>query len=523
MKLVSRTFLKWLSGQTRLMQYFIIALLLHLGVLFGLTLIKVATATVKIIADFRDVSLPPMQQDDVDPYAVYRDFEYSGPTLGGGGGAGGKGPGGVPTAGGGTPEKYNAAIMSSPSQSATPSVGEVIGVFSEAATAVGRPVGGASGLGMPAMGLGDAKIGTGGIKGPGGPLGMRMGPQRSIAMKNHGASAATEKAVMAALRWLKQNQEPDGSWKTSKSDYGGSGLALLAFLGHGETPDSEEFGATVQKGLTFLVNGIQSDGVVKGGSMYAQGIVTLALSEAYGMTQSPMIREPLERAVGAIRRSQRVPKSDPKHVGGWRYTMNAKDADLSVSGWLIMALKSAGSVGIDVPKENYDLAIQYVLNAQGGSGFTYSGGGNPSMAMTGVGVLCLQFLGKGSDSRVKKALEMLRDEKYAMDWEASHGWNMYAWYYVTQAMFQAGENHWKYWNKLMQETLIKNQAADGHWPVPPKSQSENKELAKFPVYSTALGALMLEVYYRYLPIYQLIEGHPALQTPGATTTTTSAK
>jgi len=83
-------------------------------------------------------------------------------------------------------------------------------------------------------------------------------------------------------------------------------------------PDSEEFGPTITKALSFLVTVVGQDGIVKSKNMYAQGAVTLALSEAFGMTQSPQVREPLDRAISAILLSQKAKKSSEMHIGGWR-------------------------------------------------------------------------------------------------------------------------------------------------------------------------------------------------------------
>jgi hypothetical protein len=120
----------------------------------------------------------------------------------------------------------------------------------------------------------------------------------------------------------------------------------------------------------------------------------------------------------------------------------------------------------------------------------------------------MQFLGQGKDGRVKSALDYLSKQK--VEWNKTKGgWVLYSWYYITQAMFQGGGGYWAYWNQQIRDTLVKNQLEDGRWPAPPQSEKESTELVTSPVYMTSLGALMLEVYYRYLPIYQLVEGQQA--------------
>ncbi len=513
-------------AQTRLMRYFIIALLLHVALLAILGSIKIVAILPKVVASFEGTPLPPPPADKEpdDPNAVYRDFEYKGATVGGGGGTPGKGAGGVPTAGG-TPETYEAHILTPSAQANPDNVGDVIGIMSDAATVIARPVGGSSGVSLaPLSGMGEAKIGTAGVKGPGGGiLGARIGPQRAISLNEFQGSAATEKAVVAALRWLKVHQEKDGSWKCGKSATAGAALATLAFLGHGETPDSAEFGETVGKGLQYLAQQVDSNGQISDFPQddvaygYSQGAVVLALSEGYAMTQSPVLRQPLDRALQAILRGQAAVKARSQDVGGWRYHPLSNDSDVSVTGWMIMALKSARAADIEIPQAVFDKAAQYLWNMYDtrNPGFGYQ---KPERypSMTAVGILCQQFLGNGKDYRIQGALDYLREQK--VDWAKTEGdFVLYGWYYMTQAMFQAGGSYWQYWNGEIRDTMVRNQQSDGRWMPPPHSDIEGRDFADTPTYSTALGALILEVYYRYPPIYQLVEqsgeGGAATTTP----------
>jgi len=496
-KVISSRFLAWLMSLTTLMRYFVIALLLHVAFVVVLGSIKIVAVVPVIVAKFQGTPLPPPVDETLpdDPFAAYRDFDYDGPTLGGGGGLGGKGPGGVPTASG-----TRAGILATGAPTESPEVAEVIGVFSDSATAITRPAANPGGVGLSAMsGLGEVGAGTGGVRGPGGPwLGAgRIGPQRSVNLNKFGGSQRTERAVLAALRWLKENQQPDGSWPgTAKPAM--AGLALLCFFGHGETSDSAEFGATIDKGLRYLVTTVKSDGTV--GGMYEQGIVGIALAEAYTLTTSPLLREPLQRAIDAILKAQSVPKANPADKGGWRYTHTSNDADLSVSGWQVMALKSAKVAGIEVPDESMSNAVEYVWNCYGGPGFAYTGKGT-AYAMTAVGTLCQFFLGNGHDKRIEKALDYLGETK--VDWEkagqpGSIGFTLYGWYYSALSIFQGQGSQWVSWNRQFQKELVDNQKDDGHWESP-----SERERDLGPVYSTALCTLMLEVYYRYLPMYQV--------------------
>ncbi|HXI84464.1 MAG TPA: hypothetical protein VNL17_10290 [Verrucomicrobiae bacterium] len=513
MKAITSKFPAWLTAQTRLMRFFIIALLLHAALLAVLGSIRIVAILPNVVASFEAASLPPPVSDKEpdNPNAAYRDFEYKGATVGGGGGTPGKGAGGVPAAGS-TPETYKAHILTPSAEANQDNAAEVIGVMSEAATAIVRPVGNPSDMGLASpVGMGETKIGTAGVMGPGGGnFGARMGPQRAMNLNKFQGSAETERAVVSALRWLKANQERAGSWKCGQSAPAGTALATLAFLGHGETPDSTEFGQAVSKGLLYLAQHIDTNGLVSGvnqdyvGYGYSQGPVVLALSEGYAMTQSPILRKPLDRALQAVFRGQAAPKTRPQDVGGWRNQSQPNDSDVSVTGWMVLALKSAQAAGVEIPQAVFDKAAQYLWNMYDtkNPGFGYQ---KPERypSMTAVGVLCQQFLGNENDLRIKASLDYLREQK--VDWEKTEGdFILYGWYYMTQAMFQGGGPYWEYWNNEIRDTMVKNQQRDGRWLPPPHSNIETRELANTPAYSTALGALILEVYYRYQPIDQLV-------------------
>jgi TolA-binding protein len=432
-------------------------------------------------------------------FAQTQDAFQNSPAFVGGVGTLGQGTGGVPPPGS-IPKDYHAHIL-------TPSA-DVIGIVNKEITLSVSSLSDATLATVIEMG--ETKAGTASVQGFGGIFDARSGSQRIASLSKFHGNTETEKAVLAALHWLKANQESDGSWKCGQSAPAGTALGTLAFLGHGETPDSAEFGRTVSKGLLYLAQHIDANGLVNGVSQdsvgygYSQGPVVLALSEGYAMTQSPILREPLNHALQAIFRQQAAAKARPQDIGGWRNQSSPSDSDVSVTGWMIMALKSAQSAGIEIPQSVFDKATQYLWNMYDtkNPGFGYQNPGRYP-TMTAIGVLSQQFLGNGKDSRIRGALDYLQHQK--VDWDKADGdFVLYGWYYMTQAMFQGGGSYWEYWNDEIRETMIKNQQKDGRWMPPPKSSIEVRDLAKTPAYSTALGALILETYYRYPPIDQLI-------------------
>jgi hypothetical protein len=319
---------------------------------------------------------------------------------------------------------------------------------------------------------------------------------RSDILRKTPGSDLTEKAVLKSLRWLKGSQSADGSWP-GQDNTAMTGLALLAYLAHDEVTSSSEFGRTVENALKYLLARQDSRGCFSQ-NVYAHAIATYAMAEAFTMTRIVNLRTPLENGVRIIIDGQQTNGSfDYNYKKGDRF-------DTSVTGWQIQALKAALIAGVDLPglEESLSRSARFLLTeafARDGSGFVYDGkpgipapgGGRPSM--TGVGVLCLQMLGKPNSPQALAGLKTL--QKAELEWPATGKAGVYAGYYITQAKFHSNDKvEWKRWNKLMQKQLLTQQKSDGHWEQGDHDNGSH-------VYTTTLSTLMLEVYYRYLPTY----------------------
>ncbi len=330
--------------------------------------------------------------------------------------------------------------------------------------------------------------------------------KRKASLRRFGGSTATETAVLRALRWLKKTQNPDGSWsKTQKEAM--AALGLLTFLAHGETPLSEEFGMTVQKAMQYLTDRMSSvpesatAGLVRA---YVNGMVTYALSEAYGLTKIPFLKPVMEKGLGYIVRGQ-------QKNGGFNYHYQKTARwDLSVAGWQMQAMKAGFVAGAEVDglMPAIEKSIGFLKNVTFKSGsttkpFGYSSPGGGSWGMQGAGTLCLQLLGKGHSKEARAGVKTISDN-HTVVWDdtkevKAHSNPAYNWYYETQAMFHAGQSDWRKWNKSFSKLLVSKQKRDGHWESPGKGQKPEYD----PWYTTTLLCLSLQVYYRYLPTYKM--------------------
>ena len=347
----------------------------------------------------------------------------------------------------------------------------------------------------------------------------------------------TEAAVLKALRWLKKTQQTDGSW--SPSPVSNTGLAVLAFLAHGETPDeSQEFGGTVQRAVQFLIDQqyVEPDGTAKfrnvDGNEYAFLIATYALCEAYGMTKNPSAKAAAETALYRIVAGQ-------SSTGGWDYKINKNSTrdDMSFAGWALQALKAGKMAGLHPEglTECIAKAINYLKKrAFKNGGFGYCAGNNPG-GLTGTGCLALQLLGFGQEPEALAALEYMRGwtpqyKSTGIQGDTPGSNPQYYCYYAAQCKYQAGMRpgaspvdlkSWQTWNQQMKalypKTIITlpetiqgpdgKEHAMGYWKyADPTCQGGGDTMG------TCLCALQLMVYYRYLPTTQAAGGSDDVKT-----------
>lgn len=319
-------------------------------------------------------------------------------------------------------------------------------------------------------------------------------------MAKLGGSPQTEGAVDKSLAYLASVQEEDGRWDIRKSggqgghDQAATAFALLAFYGRGEVHDEEcKYQDTVKRGIEWLVgqqNGATGDlrgPKPQGNAMYDHGIASLAVVEAYGVTKDTALRPKAQAAIDFIAETQH-------EGGGWRYKPD-QAGDLSVTGWVIMALGSAKMSGIRVEDKTMEGAakfLKFVTKGKNGGGYGYTNGGGGTAAMNAAGFFCAQLLGYSSNT--PKAFE----SSAIVDKQGFKANDIYYAYYGTVASYQHQGPAWRKWMKGMHPAFIKAQTPDGSWKF-----SGGHGGAMGQVIGTALVTLCLEAHYRYTPLYGL--------------------
>ncbi len=343
---------------------------------------------------------------------------------------------------------------------------------------------------------------------PGG-FGDRTGKNREAALRDGGGTEASEAAVASGLKWLIRLQEPDGRWMLNGSrladkdkgsqvnDAAATAFGLLPFLaaGHTHKPGkANPYDKNIDKGLKFLIRTQDKKTGYFGGTMYAHGLATITLCEAYGMTKDPALRAAAQGGINLIINVQH-------DGGGWRYTPAKTPGDMCISGWQMLALTTAQRAGLNVPNDTIKKAIAF-LNSDTNpvdDGYGYTPGQGSTPRMTAVALLCRQNVQAWGPAHPK----VLKGVENFITKNQPDRQDVYYYYYATQVMFNVGGKSWTDWNDKMRDFLVKKQETDekspNHGSWAPQGDVFGQQGGRLMM--TSMNLLTLEVYYRHTPLF----------------------
>jgi hypothetical protein len=362
------------------------------------------------------------------------------------------------------------------------------------------------------------------------PFAGRRAEGRAMLVRRGGGTVESEKAVARGLDWIARHQRPDGGWGLDtagqcaapgcpprpalSSDAAATGLALLPMLGAGHNlGEPGPYGDAVRRGVDWLLAHQKPDGDLSAGAggntmMYSHAIAAMALCEAYGLSKQERLREPAQRAVLFIDGAQNA-------MGGWRYNPG-QDGDTSVLGWQMLALRSAHLAGLKVPPRALRGGSYYLDRAKAdrfGYEYAYQPGSGASPVMSAEALLIRMYLGwRRSDKRMVKGVEKVAEHLFKSDER-----NLYYWYYATQLLHNIDDENWKRWNARVRDEVVSTQVQGdgcdrGSWdPAQPRPDRWGSQAGR--LFTTALSLLNLEVYYRYLPLYESRDERPMAAAP----------
>jgi hypothetical protein len=380
--------------------------------------------------------------------------------------------------------------------------------------------------------------------GVGGHEGLRVSPQAGklgnggglgngkYGDRNKGGNHKFSKVIAEALEWLARHQDPKGYWSCggfsgrcqenkcsgdgdASHDVGATGLALLAFLGAGQTLTVGTFRDNVARATQYLAEiqdpttGRFGDETGAQGYLYDQALAALAMCEAYGLSGNPSLKKVAQKAVNYCQSARNPYKA-------WRYSVPGNgENDMSVTGWMVMVLRSAKDFGLAVDDAAFDgakLVIDELTDLQTGrTGYISRGGlsarepgfserwpAGKVEAMTAVAMLSRIFMGQEPENTPELRLGADLLKKSLPSWDENSGViDYYYWYYGSFAMFQMGGKDWETWESKIVD-VIKTHQEDkgcerGSWN--PSYDPWGARGGR--VYSTALLCLCAEVHHRY--------------------------
>ncbi len=462
------------------------------------------------------------------------------------------------------------------------------------------PLGSGAGSGTGEAGLSDVMgvvSGTG--TRPGGGYGKRGKPRTRRVVKKR--EETEEDGVQAAVRWLARHQNADGSWSTvrfekncgrhgfrddcgggafvgnEQYDVGVTALALLALLGAGHLPSSREpviaegqdmgelnealgegkaltYGDVAKRAIQHLIfrqadSGMIGPEVDRG--IYNHALAALALCEAYAVTSVAMLRDHASLAIEYLMNSKSLNL-------GWRYGYRSTDSDSSVTGWAVLALKSAEAAGVPFETSVYESVRKWFDQvtvkgsidprlrglpqgpppglSQGGeraeregtegerpmfllSGYLGADDAGKLVSVPGINddylyapsmtasmIITLRLLDRKPSAKADEGIEtILSFPPPRWTPREKESWKLadFYWYHATFALYlSAGPDdaRWKRWSEALRAALLDTQnfkEARGLCREGSWEPVDRWSCEGGRVYATALAALTLQIHHRY--------------------------
>jgi hypothetical protein len=323
---------------------------------------------------------------------------------------------------------------------------------------------------------------------------------------------ASEIAVANALQWLAAHQQPDGGWsfahrlttcpdacqhegKWKDDRVAATALTLLPFLGAGQTHKTGKYKKQVEAALYFLVqqmkltkvNEINYGIFLTDTNLSAQSLSTLAICEAYSMTFDKGLMKPAQFALNQLLR-QPAELDD-----GFR--------------WLAIRSGDLAYLNVKAGQSQRGQLLSAVLSDRSKHKFA-----KPSRNQALVAVGCLDrwialTVADDFPPTVEQPVTKPTDDgdlqqvlKWLGEWGPASGDLDYQ-YFATQCLRQTGGEGWFDWHKKLREQLPKHQEKAEHLIGSWHFAEDHGADAGGRLYCTAMATMILEVYFRHLPVY----------------------
>jgi HEAT repeat protein len=335
-----------------------------------------------------------------------------------------------------------------------------------------------------------------------------------------GAPAEVRRAFGAALKWLADNQQPDGTWSSTIDAAKGqpaykrgvTALAVLAFLGAGYTDRGGDnpYRDHVRKGLAYLATGQDKSGAL--GTRHfnflaMHALSTQALCEASLMTGSFTHRQVVWDACWFVERARNP-------YMAWRYEPRGGENDTRHGAVMVTTLRLGELRGFPADPVSFEGAMQWASKMTdpnfGQIGYNNSGGqsarvpgvtdkafpADKSQAMTAAGIWTLLLGGQEPDETMLKGVKLCVE--LPPQWKTVGARDLYYWYWGSLALHEIGGKPWRKWQPALEAALLQGQVTDGaqrgSWPT-----ETAWGLFAGRAYTTSIATLALLTPYRYPP------------------------
>jgi len=311
----------------------------------------------------------------------------------------------------------------------------------------------------------------------------------------------TQASIKRGLDYLAKVQGKDGSFTADQDGQSYpitmTALAGMAFLANGNTPSRGPYADRVARIIEYLTTNVQPSGLISGPtqeqgvSMYGHGFALMFLSSCYGMENDDRTRSRMKRIIiDAIHLTATASSN-----GGWSYTPGNGDEG-SVTVTQMQALRAASNAGFTVPKRTIEGAVHYLEMCkapEGGICYSLGSADGAHLPISAAAIATLYNAGQYDSKLADSCLEYVSKRFEQLRGDFSKGGNdFYTHLYAAQAFYQAGDKYWDDYFPNARDQLLKLQVADGSW------------LGDYvgPVYGTSIALVILQLPYKYLPIYQ---------------------
>jgi prenyltransferase beta subunit len=329
-----------------------------------------------------------------------------------------------------------------------------------------------------------------------------MPTARAEEMYPRHVTAKSADAVKRGLAYLAKTQAPDGNWTNAQDGAAYpitmASLAGMAFLANGNTAHRGPYADNVAKVIQYLVANQQANGLITGPTqeqgrpMYGHGFGLMFLASSYGGVTDERTRKTMRRV---IENAVTLTARGQSNLGGWTYTPGGGDEG-SVTVTQIQGLRAAQNAGFTVPKGTIAESVKYLERCRcpdGGICYSFGSGPESRPAISCAALATLYNAGEYESTLSEGLLEYV-NKLFQMNKGTFNitGHDFYTHLYASQALYQTGDKNWDQYFPSVRDMLLKMQAADGSW--------EGDGIG--PVFGTSVACVVLQLPYKYLPIYQ---------------------